>query len=456
MSDKITAHQNLMLDTPIGRLLFKMSWPAILSMLIQACYNIVDTIFVAYVGEQAVAAVTYIFPINMLQIAVGVGTGVGINSLISRRLGAKRLEEANLAASNGYFLAVCSWAAFAIFGIFFAGAFMNTMTETPYILENGSIYLRITCICSFFILVQVTNEKIMQATGNMVVPMLCSLIGAITNIALDPLFIFGIGPFPEMGVTGAAVATVIGQCVSFIIGSIYVFKNDHAVKISFKGFKPNGSIIKDIYAVGAPAMIMQAIGSVMGFGMNLIVGNISETGVAVLGIYQRLQSFVFMPCFGLTQGLLPILGFSFGAKNKKRFMSAYKRALTVALIIMGVGFICFQLFAHQLLQIFNATDEMYEIGVGALRIISICFIPAAYGIATSTTFQATGHGVLSMIASIIRQLAGILPIAFILSKFMGLTGAWLGFPLAEILGTAYIIGAYIWHYKKEIRDLDKQ
>lgn len=453
MSDKVTAHQNLMSDTPVGRLLFKMSWPAILSMLIQACYNIVDTIFVSQIGEQAVAAVTYIFPVQLLMIAFGVGTGVGINSLISRRLGAKRFEEANKAADNGYFLALLNWLLFMIFGIFFAGFFMRAFTETQFILENGIVYLRIITIFSVFIMIQVTNEKIMQSTGNMVIPMLCSLTGAIVNIVLDPMFIFGIGFFPEMGVAGAAVATIIGQFVSFVIGSVYVAKSKHAVTISFKNFRPDVHIIKDIYAVGAPAIVMQAIGSVMNLGMNAIVGGISETAVAVLGVYQRLQSFAFMPCFGLTQGMLPVLGFSYGAKNRERFINVYKRGLMVAMTIMIVCCAVFQLFPHQLLSIFNSSDSMYEIGIKALRIISICFIPAAYGISTSTVFQATGHGVISMMASLIRQLFGILPIAFVLTRLIGITGAWMSFPLAEIIGTIYLVSAYVWHYKRELKNL---
>lgn len=453
MSDKITAHQNLMSDTPMGRLLFKMSWPAILSMMIQACYNIVDTIFVSQVGEQAVAAVTYIFPVQLLMISFGVGTGVGINSLISRRLGARRTDEANSAAVNGYFLAVINWLLFTVFGLFFARQFMEVFTDTEFIIENGIVYLQIITIGCAFVMIQVTNEKIMQATGNMVIPMLCSLTGAVINIVLDPMFIFGYFFFPEMGVAGAAIATVIGQMAGFIIGSLYVAVTEHAVKISFRGFRPDLHIIKEIYAVGAPAIIMQAIGSVMNLGMNAIVGGISESAIAVLGVYQRLQSFAFMPCFGLTQGMLPVLGFSFGAKNKKRFIEAYKRGLIVAMSIMIGCCIVFQVFPHQLLSIFNASENMYSIGISALRIISICFIPAAYGITTSTTFQATGHGVISMIASLIRQLFGILPIAYLLSKTIGITGAWMAFPLAEILGTIFLVSAFLWHYKREIANL---
>ena len=453
MTDEIQKTENKMTDTPTGKLLFMMSWPAILSMIIQAMYNIVDTIFVSYVGEQAVAAVTYIFPINMLMISFAVGTGVGINSLISRRLGARRYDEANDAASHGYMLGVCNWIAFALFGIFFAGAFVRLFTQTPYIVENATLYLRITSIGCLFIMIQVINEKLLQATGNMILPMVCSLTGGIMNIILDPLFIFGIGPFPEMGVTGAAVATVLGQLLSFILGTALVFGREHAVKITFKGFRPKKTILKDIYGVAAPAILMQAIGSVMNFGMNMIIGKISETAIAVFGVYFRLQSFIFMPVIGINQGSLPILGFNYGARNKERFMSTYKKSILAAFIIMGIGFIIFQLFPRELLSIFNASDEMYEIGEHALRLISICFIPAAYGVTTSNVFQATGHGTLSLWSSLIRQLVGILPLAFILTRYYGLDGAWASFALAEVLGTIYLISAFIWLYKKEIRDL---
>ncbi len=453
MSQEVKMSENKMGTMPVGKLLLNMSWPAILSMLIQALYNIVDTMFVSFINEQAIAAVTYIFPISMLMIAFSVGTGVGINSLIARRLGARRFDEANDAASHGFRLSFFNWAIFAIFGLFFAKMFMEAFTETPYIIENGTAYLQVTTIGSLFLMVQVTNEKILQSTGNMIMPMICSLAGAVTNVILDPCFIFGIWIFPEMGVTGAAVATVIGQAVSMTLGLFLLFGKNHAVTIKFKGFKFKGEIIRDIYAVGLPAIIMQAIGSVLMFGLNAILGAISETGIAVLGVYQRLQSFVFMPVFGLTQGALPILGFNFGARNKERFIHTYKLALRVALIIMGAGFIFFQLFPETLLSIFNATEQMYEIGSKALRIISICFIPAAYGITTSTVFQATGHGVLSLWSSLIRQLVGALPAAFILSRFIGMTGIWAAFPIAEVLGTGYVICAFIWLYKREIKNM---
>lgn len=447
---------NKMGEMPVGRLIFSMSWPAVLSMLIQAFYNVVDSFFVSRISEEALAAITYINPIQMLMISVGVGTGVGINSLISRRLGAQRLDEANLAASHGYRMSFYNWFLFLFIGIFLASPIMKLMSDTPYIVENGTIYLRIVTIGSVFIMIQISTEKILQATGNMKMPMICSLVGAIFNIIFDPLLIFGMGPFPEMGVTGAAAATVLGQFLSMILGQIILFKGKHPVKVKLKGWKTDMNIVKDIYAVGAPSILMQSIGSVMLFGMNIILGALTETAVAVMGVYGRLQSFIFMPVFGLNQGVLPVMGFNYGARNKKRLMETYKKGFGAAFVIMLFGLILFQLFPQQLIAIFNAqgSKDMFEIGIPALRIISFCFLPAAFGIMTSSIFQAIGHGFMSLWGSLIRQLLGILPLAVILAKVGGVTLVWAAFPLAEILGTAYLAFALRYVYKKDISKLD--
>lgn len=448
--------ENKMGTMPVGKLIISMSWPAMLSMLIQACYNIVDSFFVAQLGEQALAAVTYIFPVQMLIIAVGVGTGVGINSLISRRLGAHRFEDADKAASHGYRLSFFNWAVFALFGLFLSKVFMNIFTDTPYILEGGTSYLRIICICSLFVFVQMTTEKILQATGNMLFPMICSLTGAITNVVLDPLFIFGIGPFPELGVTGAAVATVIGQFVSLCLGQYLLFGKKHQVHVKFRGFKMEKSVFKDIYAVGAPAILMQAIMSVLQLGLNGVLAGLSETAVAVNGVYGRVQSFIFMPIFGLNQGCMPIMGYNYGARNKDRLMKTYKIAFMIAFCIMTVGLILFQVFPKTFLSIFNASENMYAIGVPAFRIISLCFIPASFGIITSSLFQATGHGVMSLWMSLIRQMIGILPLAVILAKFMGLPYVWASFPLAEIMGIIFAIFCLYRVYNREIKHLGEE
>lgn len=456
MGDKKHHSVNKMGEMPIGRLIFDMSWPAVLSMLIQAFYNVVDSFFVSRLGEDALAAITYINPIQMLMISVAVGTGIGINSLISRRLGAKRLDEANLAASHGYRLGFFNWLLFAFIGVFLAKPIMQMMSDTPYIVENGTMYLRIVTIGSLFIMIQISTEKILQATGNMKLPMVCSLVGAIINIIFDPLLIFGIGPFPEMGVTGAAIATVFAQMVSMAFGQYILFKGKHPVKVKIKGWKTDKNIIKDIYAVGGPSILMQSIGSVMLFGMNLILGSLTETAVAVMGIYGRLQSFVFMPVFGLNQGVLPIIGFNYGARNRKRLMEAYKKGLIAAVTIMALGLILFQTLPYQLISIFNAqgSEEMFRIGVPALRTISLCFLPAAFGIITSSMFQAIGHGFMSLWGSLLRQLVGILPLAWILARVGGVTLVWASLPLAEIIGMTYLAFAFRYIYKKDIIKLD--
>lgn len=453
MSEQI--HENKMGTMPVGKLIISMSWPAMLSMLIQAFYNIVDSFFVAKLGEQALAAVTYIFPVQMLMIAMGVGTGIGVNSLISRRLGAKRFEEADKAASHGYRLSFFNWSIFLIIGLFLARIFMSLFTDTEYIIENGTSFLRIICICSIFPFIQMVTEKILQATGNMIFPMLCSLAGAVTNIILDPLLIFGIGPFPEMGVTGAAVATVAGQFVSLSLGQYLLFAKKHQVHVKFRGFKMEMAIIKDIYAVGAPAILMQAMGSVLQLGLNGVLAGLSETAVAVNGVYGRVQSFIFMPVFGINQGVMPIMGYNYGARHKNRLMKTYKLAFLIAFTIMTIGMILFQLFPETFLSIFNASENMYAIGVPAFRIISLCFIPAAFGIISSSLLQATGHGVLSMWMSLIRQMIGILPLAIFLGSRFGLPHVWAAFPMAEVLGVTFAAFAIVHVYKKEIKLLDR-
>lgn len=449
---------NKMGTMPVGKLIVTMSWPAVVSMLIQAMYNVVDSFFVSRISEEALAAITYIFPVQMVMMSCAIGTGVGINSLISRRLGAKMIQEADLAASHGYRLAFFNWIAFALAGMFLSRPLMEIMTDTTYIVEEGTKYMTIVLIGSLFVFVQVISEKILQATGNMIFPMLCSVAGAITNIVLDPLLIFGIGPFPEMGVTGAAVATVTGQLFSMTLGQYLLFGREHPVKVRLRGWKWHGSIVKDIYAVGFPAILMQCIASVMQFGMNMILNTFTETAVAVMGVYGRLQSFIFMPVFGLNQGVLPILGYNYGAENKKRLLEAYKKGFMLAFAIMAIGLIVFQLFPYQLLSIFNAqgSQNMYDIGVPALRAISWCFLPAAYGIMTSSVFQGSGHGFLSLWSSLIRQLVGVLPIAYLFGKIFGLNAVWYAFPLAEILGTAYLIITFTALYKKELRHLGEQ
>ncbi|MCR5482706.1 MAG: MATE family efflux transporter [Clostridia bacterium] len=445
--------ENRMGTMPIGKLMLSMSWPAMISMFIQALYNIVDSMFVAKVSESALTAVTLVFPIQMLMVAVSIGTAIGVNSLIARRLGARRFEEANLAADHGFRIAFFNWLLFLVFGIFFAGIYINAYSDTPFVIENGTAYLRIVTIGSLFIFVQVVIEKILQATGNMIFPMLSSLAGAVVNVVFDALLIFGLLGFPRLGVAGAALATVIGQIVSLCIGIYLMFGKKHVVSIHLKKFKFRKETLRDIYEVALPAMLMQAIGSVMLFFINGLLAVVSETAVAVVGAYFRLNSFIFMPVFGLNQGVMPIMGYNYGARDKKRLMRTYYLSMTVAAVILVVGTAVFMLIPEYLLALFNAQGDMITIGVKALRVISISFVPAAFGIMSSTFFQSTGHGALSLWQSLIRQLVGIVPLAWILIRTGGVMAVWWAWPLAEILGVLYCLVFIKRLYDKDIRPM---
>ena len=447
-------HENKMGTMPVRKLLMSMAWPAILSMTINAMYNVVDSIFVSRIGEDALTAVSLVNPIQMMIIAISVGSGVGINSLIARRLGAKNQEAADKAASTSIRIGLFNYLIFFVIGVFFAKPFISGYAEEgTFIFESACQYLQIVCIGSLFLNIQVVLEKVLQSTGNMVAPMKCSLTGAIVNVILDPILIFGLFGMPQMGVAGAALATIIGQMCGMIMGVSIVLRGEHLVNIKIRGFKMDWKIVADIYKVGLPSIVMQSIASVMIIFYNMILVVYSTTAVAVLGVYFRIQSFVFMPVFGLNQGAMPILGYNYGAKNKDRLMKTYKEAFKVALIVMAAGTLLFQAIPAQLLLIFDASEEMLRIGVPALRLISLCFIPAAFGIITGTLFQGTGHGVLSLYASVIRQLVGILPLAYLLIKIGGVTLSWLAFPLAEILGLIYSAITLRWLYKKEISKL---
>ncbi len=422
---------------PVGRLLATMSGPAIISMLINALYNIIDSIFVAQIGEDALTAVTIGGPIQFFMVSMGVGTGVGINSLISRRLGAKKFEDANNAANSGLKLAIFNWLIFVIFGIFFAKPFIEIFSNDPSIVKQGVSYLSIVTVISCFCMLELLLEKIFQATGNMVYPMITMITGALVNTMVDPILIFGLLGAPKLGVTGAAISTVFAQFVSMSVGIYFIKRKNIGLKVNLLDLKIDFKIVKEIYKVGAPSIIMQSLSSVMLFGINIILAAFSSTAVAVMGIYGRLQMFIFMPVFGINQGALPIMGYNFGAKSKKRLMDTYKLANIGAFTIMGVGLLIMQIFPDLLLKMFNASPEMYEIGIKALRSISWCFLPAGYGIITAGMMQATGYGFSSMWGSIIRQFVGILPLAYIFGKIGGLDLVWWAFPSAEILGLLY-------------------
>ena len=439
---------NIMQSETIPRLLFKMSFPMMLSMLIQALYNVVDSIFVAMVSETALTAVSLAFPLQNLLISAAVGTGVGINSLLSRRLGEGKHEEANHVASTSLFLAFAMWVLFVLIGVFLTKPFLALFTKDTELLKLSTSYSRICLIVSFGCIFSITIEKLIQATGNSVQPMTMQLTGAITNIILDPVFIFVF----KLGVNGAAIATVIGQIASMLLAIIFFKKNEY-ISIKFKDIKPNARIIKDIFQVGLPSIIMNSIGTVMVSLINKILILFSATAVSVFGVYFKLQSFVFMPVFGLNNGVIPILGFNYGARNKKRMLDTMKLGLVVALLIMITGTICFQLFAKELLSLFSATEEMYRIGIPALRTISLCFIPASISIILIASFQATGFGLASMMVSIIRQLVVLCPCALLLSRLIGINGVWYSFAIAEIFGLLFSVIFFIHVYNKKIKNL---
>ncbi|WP_322169485.1 MATE family efflux transporter [Acutalibacter caecimuris] len=435
-------------------LILSMALPAMFSMMVQALYNIVDSYFVSQVSEKALAAVSLAFPIQNLQIAFAVGTAVGVTSLISRRLGQGRQQEAVSAAAHGILLGVATALAFAVYGAFFTTPFFRMFESDPEIVHMGDQYISVCCIFSFGSFVVVMVEKILQATGNMFWPMVFQLVGAVVNILLDPVFIFGWFGLPALGVTGAAVATVGGQILSMLFSLVVLAVRPHAIRISFKGFRPQWSTIKNIYAVGLPAIVMQAIGTVMNMAMNAILSGFSTAAYTVFGLYFKLQSFVFMPVFGLTQGLLPIMGFNYGAKNKKRLLSALASGSVIALVIMAAGMLLFLLLPHRLLGIFNASPELLAIGVPALRIICTCFIFAALGIVSSTLFQAVGKGVYSLVVSLMRQLVILVPAAWLLAAATGQVNAvWWAFPIAETVSLLASVVFFLRLYKLKIHHL---
>ncbi|MBR1606187.1 MAG: MATE family efflux transporter [Clostridia bacterium] len=415
----------------MGRLVPKVSIPIMISMLVQALYNVVDGIFVARYSADAFTAVSLVFPIQMLMIAVGTGLGVGINSLVSRRLGEGRAEAARDAARNGIFLELCGGLLFCLFGILGARSFMHVFTEDQHLQALGGQYLTIVTVFSFGLLLSMVFERLMQSTGNTTLSMTTQLAGAVTNIILDPIMIFTL----DMGVAGAAWATVIGQWVSMSLGLFLNQTRNRELKVSLRGFRPDGATIKEILAVGFPSIIMQAISSVMNVGMNMILLGFGNTAVNVLGVYFKLQSFIFMPVFGLGNGLVAIVGYNYGARQRERVYAAIKVALTIALGIMGVGLLLFMTVPQVLLSLFESGDagDLRVMGQAALRTISLSFLMAAVGIIVTVVFQAVGKGVYSLIMSLCRQLIVLLPVAYLLSRTGSVSAVWWAFPIAELV-----------------------
>ena len=447
------SQENKMGTMPVKRLLVTMSLPMIISMLVQALYNIVDSVFVSMINQAALTAVSMAFPIQNLLIAVSAGTCVGVNALLSRSLGERNAKNANLAAVNGLFLAFVSFLFFALFGIFGARFFFESQTDNPVIIEYGIQYLQIVCIFSFGLFGEMMFERILKSTGQTFYCMITQGTGAIINIILDPILIFGLLGVPAMGIRGAAAATVFGQIVAMVLAAMLNHAKNKDVRISFKGFSPHKRTISIIYQVGVPSIIMQSISSVMTFGLNKILISFSETAVAVFGVYFKLQSFIFMPIFGLNNGMIPIIAYNYGARNKKRIMETVRLSIGIAVGIMLIGLAVFQLMTPQLLMLFQADADMLSIGVPALRIISLSFLFAGYCIIVGSVFQAMGNGVYSLIISVARQLVCILPLAYFFAQVFGLHAVWYSIPLAEI--TSVVLSSILFRkiYVEKIKPL---
>lgn len=446
--------ENKMGTMPVNKLLISMSLPMMVSMLVQALYNVVDSIFVSRINENALTAVSLAFPIQTLMIAVAGGTCVGINAVLSKALGEKQQQKANETAVNGIVLMGISYILFLLVGLFGTRAFYLSQTKDAQIVQYGVEYLSIVCSCSIGLFAQFTFERLLQSTGRTFYIMITQGTGAIINIILDPIFIFGLFGMPRMGVAGAAVATVTGQIIAGTFALLINYKKNDDIQIKFKGLHLEREIVGQIYKIGVPSMIMQAIGSVMTYGMNLILISFTSTATAVFGVYFKLQSFVFMPVFGLNNGLVPILAYNFGAGRRDRFIKALKCGILYAVSIMFVGLVIFQTIPQVLLGFFEASDEMLRIGVPALRIICLSFLPAGFGIVCGTAFQALGNAVYSMIVSIARQLVVLLPAAYLLSLLGNVNYVWWAFPIAEVMSLTVTIIFLIRINRRVIRYID--
>lgn len=450
--------ENKMGTKPIGRLLFGMATPMIISMLVQALYNIIDSIYVAQISEDALTAVTYAFPIQNLMIAVGAGTGVGVNALLSRSLGEGNREEANRAATNSVFLAVLNYLAFLIFGLVGSHMYICAMTDIEKVITDGTQYLTLCCSLSIGLFGQFAFERLLQSTGKTLFTMITQGTGAVINIILDPLFIFGIpGVFEGFGVAGAAIATVFGQIVAMTMAIIFNRTKNKEIHLTFRRFRPNARTIGKIYSVGVPSIIMGSIASVMTFFFNLILKTnfpaTSGAGATVLGTYFKLQSFIFMPVFGLNNGMVPIVAYNYGANNSNRIMKTVKLSIICAMSMMLFGLGLFQLFPELLLMPFNLSADTAAIAVSALKTISFSFLFAGFCIIITSVFQALSHGILSLIVSVGRQLVVLIPAAYLLSLLGDMHAVWWAFPIAELMSLTLCIVFFIHLYKKEIRPL---
>lgn len=442
--------ENKMGIQPINRLLVSMSLPMMISMLVQALYNIVDSIFVARIEEKALTAVSLAFPVQNIMIAMAMGTCVGMNALLSRHLGEKEFEKADSVAKNTIFLALCHYLIFLLLGCFFVRPFYHSQTTDSAIIRYGIEYLEIICTCSFGIFLQAVFERMLQSTGRTFYTMITQGTGAVINIILDPILIFGYFGFPAMGVRGAAVATVIGQCVAAVLAVCFNLAVNREVSPDLRGFRPDLSVIIQIYIIGIPSIIMQAISGVMNFGMNQILMTFSDTATAVFGVYYKLQSFILMPVFGLNNGMVPIIAYNYGAGSRSRVIKTIKLGVLYSIGIMLLGILIMQCLPGKLLLLFDASDTMLSIGIPALRIISIHFVLAGFCIVMSTAFQALGYAWCSMVNSICRQVVVILPAAWLLSLSGRLELIWWSFPIAEFVSAILQACFLLLVYRKVI------
>lgn len=428
---------------PVKKLIINMSLPMMASMLVQALYNIVDSIFVARISQNALTAVTLAFPMQNLMLAFASGTGVGVNALLSKSLGEKNYERADEAANTAILLTIITYAAFALIGFFGAGPFIAAQSADPEIREYGRMYLQIVMLMSFGIFFQVMMERLLQSTGRTIYSMVSQMTGAVINIIFDPIMIFGLLGFPKLGVAGAAYATVLGQIVAGITGFVLNLKQNPELHFHVsKVFRPQAEIVKRIYMVGIPSILMISVGSVMTFFLDLILDTFSSTAQAVFGAYFKLQSFVFMPVFGLNNGLIPVLAFNYGARNQSRIKEALSFSLKLAVTIMAAGMLVFEVLPAQLLGMFHASSEMTRLGVPALRIIALSFPIAAAAIMMGSIFQAFSKSIYSLIISVARQLVVLLPAAWFLSRFGNLNLVWIAWPVAEVI--SFLISLYFF------------
>lgn len=434
---------------PIGKLLLSISFPIMISMLIQALYNIVDSYFVGKISEGAFTALSIAFPVQSLMIGIAAGTGVGMNAFLSRYLGEKKLDCANIVAENGVFLSLVYGIGFFLLSFFFPQLYFRTQTDEPAVFQYGVDYLRIIMMLSMGVYVQIIMERMLQSTGRSLFTMVSQSLGAITNIILDPIMIFGYFGCPAMGVKGAAYATVCGQFLGAALGIIFNHLYNHDVRIN--RIRPEWKMIKKIYQVGIPSIIMVTINSATVYFLNKILAEFSSAAIAALGAFFKLQSFILMPVFGLNSGMVPIIAYNYGARSESRIKKTIKMSVLFAMVIMAIGTVIFQLFPKELLGIFSASDEMLAIGVHTLRIISLCFIPASVSIIGASVFQALGNGLLSLICSALRQLIILLPVAYFLSLSGDVNKVWWAYFVAEIgslLFVSYFMNTYV---KKKIK-----